>query len=69
MGDFNVDLTQYASDSKTAEFNDLMFSHSFRSLILQPTMVTSNIFINDITCHTVDGNITSSILDHFFQFS
>ena len=24
MGDFNVDLTRYASDSKTAEFYDLM---------------------------------------------
>ena len=76
MGDFNVDLTQYVSDSKTAEFYDLMCSYSFRPLILQPTRVTSktatlidNIFINDITCHTVGGNIISSISGHFFQFT
>ena len=76
MGYFNVDLTRYASDSKTAEFYDLMCSHSFRPLILQPTRVTSktttlidNIFIDDITCHTVGGNITSSISDHLCQFT
>ena len=76
MADFNVDLRWYASDSKTAEFYDLMCFHSFRPFILQPTRVTSktatlidNIFINDITCHTVGGNITSSISDHFFQLT
>ena len=58
MGNFNVDLTRYASDSKTAEFYDLMCSHSFRPLILQATRVTSktailkdDIFINDIHIH------------------
>ena len=28
-----------------------------------------NIFINDISCHSQGGNITSSISDHYFQFS
>ena len=75
MADFNVDLTRYASDSKTAEFYDLMCSHSFRPFILQPRVTSKtvtlidNILTNDITCHTVDGNITCSISDHFFQFS
>lgn len=27
-----------------------------------------NIFVNDISCHSLGGNITSSISDHFFQF-
>ena len=45
-------------------------------MILQPTRVTSktatlidNIFINDISCQSTGGNVTSSISDHFFQFS
>ena len=28
-----------------------------------------NIFINDISCHSLGGNLTSSISDHYFQFS
>ena len=46
------------------------------SLILQPTRVTStsatlidNIFINDMSCHSTGGNITSSVSNHYFQFS
>ena len=66
MGDFNVNLINYASHSQTNEFYDLFSSYGFRPLILQPTRITSttstlidNIFINDIT---------SSISDHFLQF-
>ena len=76
MGDFNVDLIKYASETNTGDFYDLLCSHSFRPLILQPTRVTSktatlidNIFINDISCHFFGGNLTSSISDHFFQFA
>ena len=76
MGDFNIDLLKYATESNTGEFYDLLCSHSFRPLILQPTRVTSktatlidNIFINDISCHSIGGNVRSSISDHFFQFS
>ena len=75
MGDLNIDLVKYASDSNTGKFYDLLCSHSFRPLILQPSRVTSktatvidNIFINDISCHSQGGNITSSISDHYFQF-
>ena len=28
-----------------------------------------NIFINDMTCHSFGGNLTSSISDHFLQFT
>jgi hypothetical protein len=75
MGDFNIDLIKYGSERNTGDFYDLLCSHSFRPLILQPTRVTSktatlidNIFINDISCHSLGGNVTSSISDHFFQF-
>ena len=76
MGDFNIDLIKYGTDSSTCEFYDFLTSYSFRPLILQPTRVTSktatlidNIFINDISCQSTGGNVTSSISDHFFQFS
>ena len=76
IGDFNVDLIKYASETNTGDFYDLLCSHSFRPLILQPTRVTSktatlidNIFINDISCHSLGGNLTLSISAHFFQFS
>ena len=75
MGDFNIDLIKYSSETNTGDFYDLLCSNSFRPLILQPTRVTSklatfidNIFINDMTCHSQGGNLTSSISDHFFQF-
>ena len=76
MGDFNVDLVKYSSDLNTSIFYDLLSSHNFRPLVLQPTRVTSkttslidNIFINDVSCRSYGGNITASISDHFFQFS
>ena len=65
MGDFNVDLIKYASNTNTGYFYDLLCSYSFRPLILQPTRVTSNtatlidnIFINDMACHSDGGNIS-----------
>ena len=71
MGDFNIDLVKYASDTKTEEFYYLLCSHNFRPFILQPTRVTprtatltDNIFINDISCHSLGGNVTPSISDH-----
>ena len=76
MGDFNVDLIKYASDTNVGDFYDLLCSHSFRPLILQAMRGTSktatlidNIFINDISCHSFGGNLTSAISDHYFQFA
>ena len=73
MGDFNVDLNKYETETNTGEFYDLLCS--YRPLILQATRVTlksatviDNIFINDISCHSFGGNVRSSISDHYFQF-
>ena len=75
MGDFNIDLVKYASDTKTEEFYNLLCSYNFRPFILQPTRVAprtatliDNIFINDISCHSLGGNVTPSISDHYIQF-
>jgi hypothetical protein len=58
-----------------------MSAHGFRPLILQPTRIHTNangktsatlidnIFINDLACSSKEGNITTSISDHFIQFS
>ena len=74
--DFNVDLIKYGDSKTIDDFYDELSSHSFRPLILQPTRVTSktlsiidNIFTNDITCFSSGGNLTTSISDHFSQFS
>ena len=76
MGDFNIDLVKYETGTCIGDFYDLLCSFSFRPLILQPTRVTSktatligNIFVNDMTCHSFGGNLTSSISGHFLQFS
>ena len=68
-------MGDYANDRNTGTFYDLLCTHNFRPLILKPTRVTSrtatlidNIFINDISCHSLGGNIAASISDHFFQF-
>ena len=74
-GDFNIDLTQYGNNNHVDSFYDDVAGFSFRPLILQPTRVTNrsftlidNIFINDISCSSSGGNLTSSISDHFSQF-
>ena len=76
LGDFNVDLIKYGDNHLCDSFYDLVSSHGFRPLILQPSRVSSNaatlidnIFINDVQCFSKGGNITSSISDHFLQFS
>ena len=66
--DFNIDLIKYSSETNAGDFYDLLCSSRFRPLILQATGVTSksatlidNIFINDMTCHSQGGNLTSFI--------
>ena len=73
MGDFNIDLIDYASNTNTAKFYDPLCTHNFRPLILQPTGMTSRtttlIFISCLSLSlSLGGNITSSISDHFSQF-
>ena len=76
VGDFNVDLIKYVDNQSIDSFYDQISSHGFRPLILQPLRVSSsfatnidNIFINYFECFSKGGNITSSISDHFLQFS
>ena len=75
-GDFNVDLVKYGENKIVEDFYDELSSYGFRPLILQPTRVTStslslidNIFTNDIVSQSSGGNLTTSISDHFSQFS
>lgn len=75
MGDYNVDLLKFDSHNETRDYYDLISSHGFRPLILQPTRITSksatlidNIFINSMETFSDGGNITTSISDHFPQF-
>ena len=76
MGDLNADLLKIDTHSDTCEFFELMSSFGFKPLIMQPTRVTSttatvidNIFINDIEARSIGGNITTTISDHFPQFT
>lgn len=76
LGDYNVDLIKYGDNHLSDSFYDLVSSHGFLPLKLQPSRVSSNaatlidnIFINDVQCFSKGGNITSSISDHFLQFS
>ena len=75
--DFNADLLKIDSHEDSNYFYNVLTSQSFRPLILQPTRVTAtapatlidNIFINDMAVSSTGGNITTTISDHFSQFS
>ena len=76
LGDFNIDLIKYETQSSVSVFYDQISAHGFRPLILQPSRISSNsatlidnIFINDLACCSRGGNLTTSISDHFMQFS
>ena len=76
MGDFNIDLLQYESNTFSNDFINLLTSHSLLPSILQPTRVTDhsstiidNIFSNaSDSGESVSGNITTNISEHFIQF-
>ena len=75
-GDFNIDLIKYNNSACVSEFYDQISSYGFRPLILQPSRFSSrsatlidNIFINDLSCFSNGGNITTSISDHLMQFT
>ena len=80
LGDFNIDLLKTESDDKTSEFYNFLSGFGFRPLILQPTRVQTtsrstsaslidHIFVNDFENISTGGNITTTISDHFSQFS
>ena len=54
MGDFNIDLLKYDSETSSNQFYDLLSSYGYRPLIMQPSRVTprsatliDNIFVSD----------------------
>ena len=75
IGDFNIDLLQYDSNTISNDFINSMTAHSFLLYILQPTRITDhsatvidNIFSNITDSESISGNLTTLISDHFIQF-
>ena len=77
LGDYNIDILNYASHVHTAQFVDMMSSNGFLPLITRPSRVTAtsatlidNIFTNDIgdINHSVQGLFITDISDHFPVF-
>ena len=73
LGDYNADLLKSDSHKPTAEFLDMMFSHSFIPLINRPTRITDetstlidNIYTNNynIGTKTLQGILSPNISDH-----
>ena len=75
LGDFNVNLLNYDTDTNTNEFLDSLTTHSFISHIIQPTRVRpqsktliDNIFSNIFSPNIISGNLTATVSDHLPQF-
>ena len=75
MGDFNVNLLDYASHTPTSDFVNNLFSHSLLPCIHHPTRVSEhrasvidNIYTNATNANITSGNIVMQITDHFPQF-
>ena len=74
MGDFNVNLLDYASHTPTSDFVK-NFSHSLLPCIHHPTRVSEhrasvihNMYTNVTNANITSGNIVMQISDHFPQF-
>ena len=70
MGDFNIDLLKYSSETAVQNFVSLMTSYSFQAIITKPTRITphsstliDNIFTNDYSVLT-PGILITDISDH-----
>ena len=71
MGDFNINLLQYNSNSKTNDFLDDVFSIGFVPVILKPTRITDttatlldHIYTNNITELKQSAIIITDVADH-----
>ena len=69
MGDFNVNLLNYNSDTQTCDF---VFSNNFMPCIVHPTRISDqistlidNIFTNAVEFNITSGNILTQISDYF----
>ena len=74
LGDYNINILNYATHSATADFVDSLFSYEFLLLISRPTRVTTssatlidNIFTNNFNHSTASsqGILVTDISDHF----
>ena len=75
MGDFNVNLLDFASHTPKSDFVNNFFSHSLLPCIHHPTRVSEHrasiidkIYTNATNANIVSGNILMQITDHFPQF-
>ena len=76
MGDFNIDNLKYDKNNDSAAFLDMMYENFPLPYISSPTRVTlrsqtliDNIFSNIIVDEIVTRNITTTISDHYAQFT
>ena len=75
MGDFNVNLLDYASHTPITDFVNNFFSHNLLPFIHHPTRVSEhrasvidNIYTNTTNANIRSGNILTQITVHFPQF-
>ena len=75
LGDFDINLLKYNTNTLTTNFVNFLFSKQFLSYIVHPTRVAEhsstlidNIFSNTTHNETLSGNILTQITDHFPQF-
>ena len=71
MGNFNIDILKYNTNSNSAIFLDNMYENLLLLYVTSPTRVTprtDNIFSNKIEEDMISGNITTTISDHYVQF-
>ena len=76
MGDLNISLLNYDSDTTTNEFLNFMVSQYLLPHILHPARITDhsstiidNTFANDTDYETISGDILTLITDHFQSLS
>ena len=77
LGDFNIDCFKAEHHKNTADFLNVMYSHSYIPLITRPTRVTSksatlidNIYTNNLKHlqNTLSGLLITDISDHYPVF-
>ena len=76
MGDFNIDILKYDTNNNSAAFLDMTYENFLLLYISSPTRVTprshtltDNIFSNIIEDEIISGNNTTTISDHYAQFT
>ena len=72
MGDYNIDLLKYHSNTPVKEFINALLSINYLPCINHPTRITSqlsmiidNIFTDVLGTEIISRNIWAQISDHF----